>query len=456
MSVYEFKNTALTKLWDFMVSYNCKSQEQPSDILKAFQECDEALSELQDQCEHWKTMYGNACGDQDVLKESIRLLDTENRRLTAENKVWEKRCDGMRNRHLDTITTNDKTINLLRNIIAKRNEEMNQLRTENESLKKECERLTAENKGWEKRCDGMCNRHLDVVITDEKTIDQLREDNEALKRVIDDFVEKVIGKDNDIEKLDHMLQDLQKENDKLKKEYGYLKNSRDAWSSRAKDAEAERDELKKKLDLLQHAYNGACRDRNCKAEAVVKLEEKRDRLQEALDNIRAKLEEKVKRMDKITKDCDSYIELYDELSKDFDELCEEIKKLQEKNEELQQRLMETTDILEKINRDRNEWKRRALMTKLTSKVPDTKEEYTMTFTMDKADYNDLMKLLLNKSFGASPEYMRTFLKEFCEEHCLCNCLCSGCHLRECNSDCDFDNMSDEEIEKHYKMAISSK
>lgn len=392
MSVYEFKNTALTKLWDFMVSYNCKSQEQPSDILKAFQECDEALSELQDQCEHWKTMYGNACGDQDVLKESIRLLDTENRRLTAENKVWEKRCDGMR------------------------------------------------------------NRHLDVVITDEKTIDQLREDNEALKRVIDDFVEKVIGKDNDIEKLDHMLQDLQKENDKLKKEYGYLKNSRDAWSSRAKDAEAERDELKKKLDLLQHAYNGACRDRNCKAEAVVK----RDRLQEALDNIRAELEEKVKRMDKITKDCDSYIELYDELSKDFDELCEEIKKLQEKNEELQQRLMETTDILEKINRDRNEWKRRALMTKLTSKVPDTKEEYTMTFTMDKADYNDLMKLLLNKSFGASPEYMRTFLKEFCEEHCLCNCLCSGCHLRECNSDCDFDNMSDEEIEKHYKMAISSK
>ena len=84
------------------------------------------------------------------------------------------------------------------------------------------------------------------------------------------------------------------------------------------------------------------------------------------------------------------------------------------------------------------------------KETDAKEEYEITFTMDKADYKELMKLLLNKTYGASPEYMRDFLKRFCDERCLCN----GCPLRDCN--CNFDDMPDEEIEEYYKMSISSK
>lgn len=354
MSDYEFKNTALAKLYEkFMNNGPWLTVTMQQALDEAFSECDEKLADIQDQCDHWKTMYGNACGDQDVLKESIRLLDTENRRLNADRRI-----------HCETI---------------------DQLRRENDELKKRCEDLRKHN--------------VDVITVNNKTIDQLRKDNEAMKHVIDDFVEKVNGKDDE-------LQGLQRENNELNKDCTYMTNSRDTWRSRAKHAEKEVEDLNKRNEAQRHVIDDfvtkvdeLTKDRDRKAEAVVKLAKRRD-------------------------------------------------DLQEKNEELQQRLMKTTDILEKTNRDRNEWKRRALMTKLTSKLPDIKEEYTMTVTMDNADYNDLMKLLWNKSFGASPEYMRTFLHGFCGERGLCN----DCPLSDIEH-CHFDTMSDEDIEKYYKIAI---
>ena len=49
--------------------------------------------------------------------------------------------------------------------------------------------------------------------------------------------------------------------------------------------------------------------------------------------------------------------------------------------------------------------------------------------------------------------MRAFLKAFCEDHDSCRL----CPLKECGSDLgsSFDSMSDEEIEKYYKIAIGA-
>lgn len=147
-------NKHLAKLWDFMANYNSKSAGATAgdiviDILEAFLECDEALSELQDERDHWKTMYGNACGDQDVLKESIRLLDTENRRLKKEIEQRRKEADGLY-KALDLLRDEKECLKqkvrdqekeyeslqgLNRDIITKHNEDMRQLREKNEELK---------------------------------------------------------------------------------------------------------------------------------------------------------------------------------------------------------------------------------------------------------------------------------------------------------------------------------
>lgn len=241
--------------------------------------------------------------------------------------------------------------------------------------------------------------------------------------------------------------------EELKKDCEYMTNSRDIWRSRAKHAEAEVEELKKKLDLTQHAYNGACKDRNCKAEAVVELANKRDQLQEALDNIRAELAAKVKRMDEITKERDSYHDLYTELKKDYDRLVEENKWLKAR----------TNCLSEEVKWYRKHYKEqsdkiRDLKSRLNSiygtELPDVKEEYTMTFIMDRENFDKLMAVVkegMDNSKGV--EYMRDFLKTFCEDHDSCRV----CPLKECGSDLGrgFDSMSDEEIEKHYKIAINS-
>ena len=406
-------NEHLAKLWDFMVFYNVNSDDHHGDVLKAFQECDEALSELDDQCEHWKIMYANACGDQDVLKESIRLLDTENRSLKQkvhdqEKEIMQRRkeADGLY-KELDRLR--DEKGSLSYQKIRDQEKEINQLREENEDLKK--------------RCKDLLKHNVDVITVNNKTIDRLRKDNE---------------------KLGNTLQDLQKEHDELKKDCAYMTNSRDTWRTRAKHAEAEVEELKKKLDLVQHAYNGASKDRDSKAEAVVKLANKRDQLQEALDNIRAELEAKVKRMDEITNDRDTYNSLYDELKKDYVKLSEENKRLNARTDCLR----EEVKWYRKHYKEQSD-KIRELQAADIRKYSWHGDGNTITLTMSEANRKAILKLLFNTAFGAPQEYKRDFLKEFCDDHCFCQ----GCPLRF--SDCDFDNMSDEEIEKCYKMAISS-
>lgn len=407
----EFKNKELENLWIYLSNHY---MFVGADAANAFMKCDEELDDIQDQCEHWKTMYANACGDQDVLKESIRLLDKQNRELQEENKSWDKRCDDLRKRHVDTLIVNNKTIDQLRKDnerlgqkVRDQEKEIIQRRKEVDCLYKELDRLRDENGSlsYQKIRDQekeigllkMENKNRTDILKEKiKTIGQLREENEDLKKeckslqgLNDDFLKKVIGKDDDIEKLDHMLQDLQREYDKLKN------------------------------------------DRDRKAEAVVELAKKRDELQEEYNKLLNN---------------SGYLRNSRESWRIRAEHAEaEVEKLKKK-------LVEANDILEETNRDRNDWRRQALMTKLTSKVPDIKEEYTMTVTMDNADYNDLMKLLWNKSFGASTEYMRDFLKAFCEDHDSCRV----CPLKECGSDFgnDFDGMSDEEIKKYYKIAIS--
>ncbi len=323
-------NKHLAKLWDFMMTnYNSKYAGAPAgniiiDVFEKFLECDEALSELQDERDHWKTMYANACGDQDVLKESIRLLDTENRRLEAENKEWKKRCDGMRNRRLDTITTNDKTINQLRNIITKDNEEMSQLRTENEDLKKEYKSLQGLN--------------VDIIKKHNEEMNQLRKDNESLGRVIKRHIDTTtvnkntiyqLRKDNEslasaVNSKDDELRVLQKECDKLKNDYEKLKISRDAWSSRARNAEEYlinssytwRDRARnaeKEIDELKKDCAYMTNSRDTWSSRAKHAEEELRTTEKVLDNIRAELEAKVKRMDEITKERDYYRDHYTEL-----------------------------------------------------------------------------------------------------------------------------------------------
>lgn len=355
----EFNNKAMEKLWIYLIN-QCMFISD-TDAANAFIKCDEELTDIQDQCEHWKIMYANACGDQDVLKENIRLLDTENRSLKQKVHDQEKEYKSLQDLNLD--------------IIAKHNEDMRQLRTENEDLRK------------------------------------------------------------DNEKLGNTLQDLQKEHDELKKDCAYMTNSRDTWRTRAKHAEAEVEELKKKLDLQQHAYNGACIDRN--------------QLQEALDNIRAELAAKVKRMDEITNDRDTYNSLYDELKKDYVKLSEENKRLNTRNDCLR----EEVKWYRKHCKEQSD-KIRELQAVDIRKYSWHGDRNAMTPTISEANRKAILKLLLNKSFGASPEYMREYmrysLRKFCDDHCFCQ----GCPLRF--SDCNFDDMSDEEIEKWYKIAISSK
>lgn len=466
-------NIHLAKLWDFMVFYNLNSGDHSVDILEAFLECDEALSELQDQCEHWKTMYGNACGDQDVLKESIRLLDTENRRLMAENKDQKKEIE-QRRKEADGLY---KALDLLRD-------------------EKEC--LKQKVRDQEKEYKSLQGLNLDIITKRNEDMSQLREENEELKKqnearrhVIDDFVDTVSGKDNE-------LQDLQRENDELKKDCAYMTHSRDTWRARAKHAEAEVEELKKKLDLTQHAYNGACKDRNCKAEAVVKLAKRRDELQEENDELKKKLNVKQDTIDNLRKSCATafdeghaggesygYSHMWDaiqtmlsmphdqcrkyfglplaydvlkcgdyrtimagyrEFKKDCDTIVE-YTRLKDKVRHLE----EYTDYLET---ERNTWRDRAEVSKkeveeLKAKVPDAKEEYEITFTVSEANHKAILNLLSSKAFGASPEYMRDSLKEFCDGRYFCQ----GCPLRFSN--CNFDFMSDEDLEKYYKIAIDA-
>lgn len=434
-------NKHLAKLWDFMANYNLKSAGAPAgdiviDVFEKFLECDEALSELQDQYEHWKTMYGNACGDQDVLKESIRLLDTENRRLMAENKDQKKEIE-QRRKEADGLY---KALDLLRD-------------------EKEC--LEQKVRDQEKEYKSLQGLNLDIIAKHNEDMRQLREENEELKKqneaqrhVIDDFVDTVSGKDNE-------LQDLQRENDELKKDCAYMTHSRDTWRSRAKHAEAEVEELKKKLDVKQDTID------NLRKSCATAFDEGHaggesygySHMWDAIQTMLSMPHDQCRKYFGLplaydVLKCGDYRTImagYREFKKDCDTIVE-YTRLKDKVRHLE----EYTDYLET---ERNTWRDRAEVSKkeveeLKAKVPDDKEEYTITLTMSEANRKAILNLLSSKAFGASPKYMREYMRDSLKEFCDGRCLCQGCPLRFSN--CDFDFMSDEDLEKHYKIAISSK
>ena len=331
----EFKNKELEKLWIYL-SNHCMFVS--ADAANAFMKCDEELTDIQDQCEHWKVMYANACGDQDVFKESIRLQDIAYRKLEQKVRDQEKEIEKRRKeayglyKELDRLR--DEKGSLSYQKIRDQEKEINQLREENERLQGLNLDIIAENNDLRNDNESLelvIKRNIDDATVDKNAIHQLRKENEALASAVN-------SKDDE-------LQDLQKQCDELKKDCEYMTNSRNAWRTRAKhEEEWYRKHYKEQFDKIQELKN--------------KL---------AVPDPKA----------------------------------------------------------------------------------DTKEEHTITITMGETNYKILLNILSSKAFGASPEYMRDSLKEFCGERYFCK----GCPLRF--SDCDFDNMSDEEIETHYKMAIGA-
>ena len=103
--------------------------------------------------------------------------------------------------------------------------------------------------------------------------------------------------------------DLATKKSQLEKQLDYFTQSRDDWRSRAKHAEGDVENLKKKLDFLQNDIDRLRKDRDHKDEVIAKLAGMRDELQ---------------------KERDSYRDLYTELSKEFDKLYAENKKLNDR------------------------------------------------------------------------------------------------------------------------------
>ena len=269
-----FKNEHLENLWGNLVPYiggTCTAGEI-ADIVKLFEDCDEAIEDEADDCEHWKTMYGNACKEIDQAKECIRLQERIIERYRTAKTAAEKERDEYKSLYENLCKFLGKWRNAkIRDDFADP-QELKELKDEIASLKESLDILKKSN-------EALLSANMDLAMEKRKLEDSL---NYAMIQQLEARIEELTAQLKDANnKTDRCEKDLAD----AKKQMGYFTTSRDNWRARAKHAE------------------------------------------EVVDNIRAELEAKVKRMDEITKERDSYHDLYTELSKAFDKQSAKIEEL---------------------------------------------------------------------------------------------------------------------------------
>lgn len=243
-----FKNEHLENLWANLLPYfggTCTACEI-ADIVKLFEECDTAIEDEADDCGYWRTMYGKTCKEVDLLKESISLRDRVIDKFRTTKTAVEKERDEYKSLYESLC----KYLGEWRNSKASDDfADPQELRAEYSSLKESLDILKKSN-------EALLSANMDLAMEKRKLEDSL---NYAMIQQLEARIEELTAQLKDANnKADRCEKDL----DDAKKQMGYFTTSRDNWRSRAKHAEDEVEDLKKKLNFQQNTIDGLRKGRD--------------------------------------------------------------------------------------------------------------------------------------------------------------------------------------------------
>lgn len=284
----KLKNNALQELYDALVSAGVSMfSYADSPVYKAFEECDEKLSEsitferikkLENDIDIWKRSNEVLLSANTDLASNKRKLEKEiedllSRAHHAEDEVEDlKKENGFLKEDISKLKEHiSDTCKTLNNVISERDEAKSQLNYYTHSR----DNWRARAKYAEDEVERLRKAHDELFDAGSREISELRRENEAVNK-----------------KLEKDLVDA-------KVRLHFLTRSRDDWKSRVEHAEDEVEALKKDNEDLEKRLMET-------TEAFEKVNSDRSELQ---------------------KDRDSYHELYTELSKAYDKLSEDNKNL---------------------------------------------------------------------------------------------------------------------------------
>lgn len=193
----DFKNEHLDKLWTNIVPYlggMCTTSEIVK-LVRLFRECDMAIEDEADDCEHWRTMYGKTCKEVDMLKESISLRDRVIDKLGSAKTTAEKERDEYKSQLEDLYRFLGKWRNpkardnfedpqMLRAEIASLKESLDIQKKSNEALLSANMDLAREKRKLEDSLNYAMIQQL------EARVDELSEENKKLKARADGYKEQ--------------------------------------------------------------------------------------------------------------------------------------------------------------------------------------------------------------------------------------------------------------------------
>lgn len=231
-----FNNEHLDNLWTNVVPYlggMCTTSEIVK-LVKLFRECDTAIENEADDCEHWRTMYGKTCKEVDMLKESISLRDRVIDKFRTTKTAVEKERDEYKSQLEDLY----KFLGKWRDPNASDDfEDIQELKDENARLK---ESLDIQKKSNE----ALLSANMDLAREKHKLEDSL---SYTMIQQLEAHVEELTEQLKDAnDKVDCCANDL----DDAKKQLDYFTHSRNDWRARAKHAEDEVENLKKDYEKL--------------------------------------------------------------------------------------------------------------------------------------------------------------------------------------------------------------
>lgn len=236
-----FKNEHLENLWGNLLPYiggTCTACEI-ADIVKLFEECAMAIEDEADDCEHWRTMYSKTCKEVDMLKETIRLQEQVIDKFRTTKTAAEKERDEYKSQYENLC----KYLREWQNSKASDDfEDPQKLRTEYSSLKESLDILKKSN-------EALLSANMDLAREKHKLEDSLSYTMiQQLEARVEELTEQLKDANN---KADRWAIDL----DDAKKQLDYFTHSRNDWRARAKHAEEDVENLKKKLVELQQDYH---------------------------------------------------------------------------------------------------------------------------------------------------------------------------------------------------------
>ena len=326
----KLKNNALQELYETIVNGTFTFSpyaECPMD--KAFRKCDEKLSESVT-FEEIKKLENNI----DILEKSNGTLLSANSDLASIKKKLEKEIEELRKHFDDLDARRDKW------------------RARAEYAEHELERLR--------------KAHDELFNAGSRKISEVRRENEAINKKLE----------KEIERLKKDYETVVNERNDLSNKFLALKEDRDIWirNNGEKQAtiaelknkfEAREEELdawtKKHIDILSASEREAISAKNALEKDLADAKVQLHYFRHSRDDWQGRAEyEEEQKLEQLRR-ADSLADQVAQLKKELDNLLsrahwaeDDVEALKKDNEDLEKRLMKTTEVLEKVNSDRNE------------------------------------------------------------------------------------------------------